>query len=166
MKISEKIGADIITAMKAKEEHRLTTLRMVKSALRSKEIDKREPLTDAEETQILATLLKQRRESVESFTKGDRPELAAKEQAEIAMIEAYMPQAAGEDQVREIVQTAVAHLAEIDRAEARPTRHGRRHEAGAAAHPGQRHEGGRQAGLRAGQGRAGEVMEHELDFWA
>jgi uncharacterized protein len=112
MKISEKIGADIIVAMKAKEEHRLTTLRMVKSALRSKEIDKREPLTDAEETQILSTLLKQRRESVESFTKGDRPELAAKEQAEIAMIEAYMPQAAGEDQVREIVAASIAHLAQ------------------------------------------------------
>jgi uncharacterized protein len=112
MSISEKINADIITAMKAKEEHRLTTLRMVKSALRSREIDKREPLTDAEQTQILTTLLKQRRESVESFTKGDRPELAAKEQAEIAMIEVYMPQAAGEDQIREIVQSAVAHLAE------------------------------------------------------
>ena len=112
MSISEKINADIITAMKAKEEHRLTTLRMVKSALKSKEIDKREPLTDAEQTQILTTLLKQRRESVESFTKGDRPELAAKEQAEIAMIEAYMPLAAGEDQIREIVQSAVAHLAE------------------------------------------------------
>jgi uncharacterized protein YqeY len=111
MTIAEKINADIIIAMKAKEEHRLTTLRMVKSALRSKEIDKREPLTDAEEMQILATLLKQRRESVESFTKGDRPELAAKEQAEIAMIEAYMPQAAGEDQIREIVTTAIAHLA-------------------------------------------------------
>jgi uncharacterized protein len=111
MSIAEKINADIITAMKAREEHRLTTLRMVKSALRSKEIDKREPLTDAEETQILATLLKQRRESVESFTKGDRPELAAKEQAEIAMIETYMPQAAGEDQVREIVTAAIAHLA-------------------------------------------------------
>jgi uncharacterized protein YqeY len=111
MSIAEKINADIITAMKAKEEHRLTTLRMVKSALRSKEIDKREPLTDAEQTQILATLLKQRRESVESFTKGDRPELAAKEQAEIAMIEAYMPQAASEEQIREIVVTAVAHLA-------------------------------------------------------
>jgi uncharacterized protein YqeY len=111
MSIAEKINADIITAMKAREEHRLTTLRMVKSALRSKEIDKREPLTDAEETQILSTLLKQRRESVESFTKGDRPELAAKEQLEIAMIEAYMPQAAGEDELREIVTTAVAHLA-------------------------------------------------------
>jgi uncharacterized protein YqeY len=112
MSITEKIGADIITAMKARDEHRLTTLRMVKSALRSKEIDKRQPLTDAEETQILATLLKQRRESVESFTKGDRPELAAKEQAEIAMIEPYMPQAADEGQVREMVQGALAALAE------------------------------------------------------
>src|ERR1700679_2846227 len=112
MSIAEKINADIITAMKAKDEPRLPTLRMVKSALRSKEIDKREPLTDQEQTAILSTLLKQRRESVESFTKGDRrPELAAKEQAEIAMIEAYMPQAAGEDQIREIVTTAIAHLA-------------------------------------------------------
>ena len=109
--IAERIGTDIVIAMKARDEHRLTTLRMVKAALRNKEIDKREPLTDAEQTQILATLLKQRRESVESFTKGDRPELAAKEQLEINMIEAYMPQAAGDEQVREIVQTAIAHLA-------------------------------------------------------
>jgi hypothetical protein len=109
--ISEKVTADIITAMKSREEHRVTTLRMVKSALRSKEIDKRGQLTDAEQIAILSTLLKQRRESVESFTKGGRPELAAKEQAEIEMIEGYMPQAAGEDQIRAIVETAVAHLA-------------------------------------------------------
>ena len=112
MSIAEKIGADIIVAMKAREEHRVTTLRMVKSALRSKEIDKRQPLTDAEQTQVLTTLLKQRRESVESFTKGGRPELAAKEQAEIAMIELYMLQAASEDEIRAIVQAAVAQLAE------------------------------------------------------
>ena len=111
MTIAERINADIITAMKAHEEHRLTTLRMVKSALRSKEIDKREPLTDAEQIAVLSTLLKQRRESVESFTKGNRPELAAKEQAEIAMIETYMPQSAGEDQIREIVRAAIAHMA-------------------------------------------------------
>jgi uncharacterized protein YqeY len=109
--ITEKITADIVTAMKSREEHRVTTLRMVKSALRSKEIDKRGPLTDAEQIAVLSTLLKQRRESVESFTKGGRPELAAKEQAEIEMIEGYMPQAAGEDQVRAIVETAIAHLA-------------------------------------------------------
>jgi len=109
--ISERVNADIVTAMKAKDEHRLTTLRMVKSALKSKEIDKREPLTEAEQTAVLSTLLKQRRESVESFTKGNRPELAEKEQAEIAMIEVYMPQAASEEQIREIVETAIAHLA-------------------------------------------------------
>jgi len=112
MSIAEKIGADIIAAMKARQEHRLTTLRMVKSALRSKEIDKRQPLTDAEQAQILTTLLKQRRESVESFTKGGRPELAAKEQAEIAMIEAYLPQAAGADQISAVVLKAIAQLAE------------------------------------------------------
>ena len=112
MEIASKIQADIITAMKAKDEHKLTTLRMVKSALKNKEIDKREPLTDAEETQILTTLIKQRRESVESFTKGDRPELAAKEQVEIGIIEAYLPQAAGEDEVRTVIQGAIAHLAE------------------------------------------------------
>jgi hypothetical protein len=111
MSIAENINTDIITAMKARDEHRLTTLRMVKSALRSREIDKRQPLTDAEQSQILTTLLKQRRESVESFTKGGRPELAAKEQAEIAMIEAYMPQAASEDQIRALVTAAIAQLA-------------------------------------------------------
>ena len=111
MTISERIDADIVAAMKAREEHRLTTLRMVKSALKSKEIDKREPLTEQEQTAVLSTLLKQRRESVDSFTKGGRPELAEKEQAEIGMIEIYMPQAASEDQIREIVTTAIAHLA-------------------------------------------------------
>jgi uncharacterized protein YqeY len=108
--ISARIGKDIITAMKAKDEHTLTTLRMVKSALKSKEIDKREPLTDHEEAQILTTLIKQRRESVESFTKGGRPELAEKEKLEIAMIEGYLPQAAGEDEIRAVVQGAIAHL--------------------------------------------------------
>ena len=108
--ISARVGKDIITAMKSKDEHVLTTLRMVKSALRSKEIDKREPLTDAEETQILTTLIKQRKESVESFTKGGRPELAEKEKAEIAMIEGYLPQAAGEDEVRTVVMGAIRHM--------------------------------------------------------
>ncbi len=109
--VGKRIQADIITAMKAKDEHRLTTLRMVKSALKNKEIEKRETLTDGEEAQILTTLVKQRRESVESFTKGGRPELAAKETDEIAMIESYMPQAASEEEVRVIVRGAIAHLA-------------------------------------------------------
>jgi len=112
MTIGEKIQTDIVVAMKARDEHRLTTLRMVKSALKNKEIDKREKLTDAEETQILTTLIKQRKESVESFTKGNRPELAEMERIEIGLIEAYLPQAAGEDEVRAVIQAAIAQLAE------------------------------------------------------
>ena len=109
--IGERIGADIITAMKAREQEKLTTLRLVKSAFKSKEIDKREPLTDAEEQQIITTLLKQRRESVEQFTKGNRPELAEKEQQEIVLIDAYMPQSASESDIRALVAGAVEHVA-------------------------------------------------------
>jgi uncharacterized protein YqeY len=109
-KIGDQLSTDIITAMKAKEADKLTTLRMVKSALKSKEIDKREPLTDAEEQAILTTLLKQRRESVEQFTKGNRPELAAKEEIEILLIDAYMPKAASEDEIRALVAGAVAQI--------------------------------------------------------
>jgi uncharacterized protein len=110
MSIGQKIQTDIIVAMKAKDEHKLTTLRMVKSALKNKEIDKREPLTDAEESQILTTLIKQRKESVESFTKGGRPELAEKERVEIGMIEGYLPQAAGEDEIKKVVEGVIVHL--------------------------------------------------------
>jgi uncharacterized protein len=110
MTIGEKVQTDIVVAMKARDEHRLTTLRMVKSALKNKEIDKREKLTDAEESQILTTLIKQRKESVESFTKGNRPELAEKERVEIGIIEAYLPQAAGEDVIRGVVVGAIDTL--------------------------------------------------------
>lgn len=108
--IGERVNKDIITAMKARDEFTLTTLRMVKSSLKSKEIDKREPLTDAEEQAMLTTMLKQRRESVEQFTRGGRPELAEKEQREIALIDGYMPQAAGEEEVRAIVVAAIQHI--------------------------------------------------------
>jgi len=108
--IGEKLGKDIVTAMKAREQETLTTLRMVKSALKNKEIDKREALTDAEEQSILTTMLKQRRESIEQFTKGNRPELAAKEQVEIGLIEAYMPKVASEDDLRALIAAAVAQV--------------------------------------------------------
>ena len=108
--IGKRVQADIITAMKAKDEHKLTTLRMVKAALKNKEIDKREALTDAEEQQILTTMLKQRRESVEQFTKGNRPELAAKELVEIGLIEGYMPKAASEEDLRAMVAAAIEQV--------------------------------------------------------
>jgi uncharacterized protein YqeY len=106
--LTQQIEKDIITAMKARETERLSTLRMVKTAFKNKEIEKREPLTDAEAQQILTTLIKQRRESVEQFTKGNRPELAAKEQAEIALIEGYMPKAASEEDLKKLVDEALA----------------------------------------------------------
>src|ERR1700760_803061 len=108
--IAERLNKDIVIAMKARAEHTLTALRMVKSALRAKEIDKREPLTEAEEQAVLTTMLKQRRESVEQFTKGNRPELAAKEQAEIVLIEGYLPAAAGEDEIRKLVDEAIHQI--------------------------------------------------------
>ncbi|GAA3746646.1 GatB/YqeY domain-containing protein [Terriglobus aquaticus] len=109
--ISEQIGKDIVEAMKAKETLRLETLRMVKSAIKNKEIDKREPLTDAETVAVLNTLVKQRQDSAEQFAKGNRPELAQKEQDEIKLLQVYLPQSAGEDEIRAVVQGAVAHLA-------------------------------------------------------
>jgi uncharacterized protein len=108
--IAARIEKDIITAMKARDAERTTALRMVKTALKNKEIDKRAPLDEAESLQILTTLIKQRRDSVEQFTKGNRPELAAKEAAEIVLIEAYMPRAAGEDEIRKLVSEIIAEL--------------------------------------------------------
>lgn len=112
MSLVERVHLDMVAAMKAREEARLSTLRMVKTALKNKEIDKRAPLTDAEAVQILATLVKQRRESIEQFTKGNRPELAAKEAAEIPVIEHYMPKVADEAKIHAIVQAVVAELSE------------------------------------------------------
>jgi hypothetical protein len=110
MKIGEKLRADIVVAMKARDEHRLTTLRMVKLLLENKKIEKREALTDAEETQILTTLIAEWQESVEALTKGGKLELAEKTRAEIGMIEAYLQQAAGEKEIRKLVQGVIAHL--------------------------------------------------------
>ena len=111
MSISEQIGKDIVSAMKAKETLRLETLRMAKSAIKNKEIDKREPLTDAEVVAVLNTLVKQRQDAAEQFAKGNRPELAQKEQDEIKLLQVYLPQSAGEDEIRTVVQGAIAHLA-------------------------------------------------------
>ena len=109
--LTARIDQDIIAAMKARDGERTTALRMVKTALRNKEIEKRQPLTESEAQQILTTLIKQRRDSAEQFTKGNRPELAAKENAEIVLIEGYMPKAAGEDEIRQHVQQTIAELA-------------------------------------------------------
>src|SRR5678809_233437 len=110
MSLSEQIQKDITAAMKARDEHRLSTLRMVKAALKNREIEKMSPLDDKESQQVLSTLIKQRKDSVEQFTKGGRPEMAQKETAEIKLIESYLPKAASQEQVMEGVRAAIAEM--------------------------------------------------------
>jgi uncharacterized protein len=108
MSYLERIQADLTTAMKAKDELRLSTLRMVKSALKNKEIEKIRPLDDMESLQVLQTLVKQRQESVEQFTKGGRKDLADKERQEITIIEAYLPAAPSDDEMHAAIENAIA----------------------------------------------------------
>jgi len=110
MSLIEQIQKDITAAMKAREEQRLSTLRMVKTALKNREIEKMAPLDDKESQQVLTTLIKQRKDSVEQFTKGGRQEMADKEAAEITLIETYMPKAAGEVEIVAGVKAAIAEV--------------------------------------------------------
>jgi uncharacterized protein YqeY len=110
MSLVEQIQKDITAAMKAREEQRLSTLRMVKSALKNREIEKMAPLDDKESQAVLSTLIKQRKESVEQFTKGGRQEMADKEAAEIVLIETYLPKAAGDAEVVAGVKAVIAEM--------------------------------------------------------
>jgi uncharacterized protein YqeY len=110
MTISEQIQKDMVEAMRGREELRLSTLRMVKAAIKNKEIDKRSPLDDKEAQQLLSMLIKQRRDSIEQFTKGGRQELADKEAEEIKLIETYLPKAMGEEQIAEAVKITIAEM--------------------------------------------------------
>jgi uncharacterized protein len=110
MSLVEQIQKDITTAMKARDEQRLSTLRMVKTALKNREIEKMAPLDEKESQAVLATLIKQRKESVEQFTKGGRQEMADKEAAEIVLIETYLPKAAGEAEIVAGVKAVIAEM--------------------------------------------------------
>ncbi len=110
MGLTEQIQKDIVAAMRGREELRLSTLRMVKSALKNKEIDKRAPLDEKEAQQVLSTLIKQRKDSIEQFQKGGRQELADKEAAEIQLIEAYLPKALGEEEITAAVKATIAEM--------------------------------------------------------
>ena len=105
------ITQQTVTSMKAHDAVRTGTLRLIKNALKNKAIEKREPLTPAEEQQALATMIKQRRDSIEQFTKGNRPELAAIEAAEIVVIEEFLPKALDEAGLHVLVTEAVAEVA-------------------------------------------------------
>jgi uncharacterized protein len=108
MSLSEKIQKDLVEAMKSKEELRLSVLRGIKSAITYKETEKIRKLDDAESIQLLQTLVKQRKESIEQFTKGNRPELAEKESKELAIIESYLPAGASDAEMDAAITKAIA----------------------------------------------------------
>jgi len=108
MPLLDQIQKDIIAAMKGREEARLGALRMIKTALKKHEIDAMKPLDEPTELQILNTLIKQRKESSDMFRKGNRPELADKEDAEQKLIETYMPSAPTAEEMDAAIAAAMA----------------------------------------------------------
>ena len=110
MSITSQVQKDMVASMKTRQELRLATLRMVKAALKNKEIDKRSPLDEKEEMQVLTTLIKQRLDSNEQFLKGNRPELAAKELEEIVFIEQYLPKPVGAAEIDAAVRAVIAEM--------------------------------------------------------
>jgi uncharacterized protein YqeY len=110
MRLRDKISEDLISAMKAKEAERLSVLRMMKAAVRNKEIDLRQELEDAQVLQVLLTMIRQRKDSVDQYSKGGRFDLSEKEAAEIKIIEQYLPAAPTDEEIGSIVEAAIAEM--------------------------------------------------------
>ena len=108
MSLAEKIQKDLTDAMRAKDELRLSVLRMVKSAITYKENEKLRKLDEPESIQLLQTLVKQRKESIDQFTKGNRNDLVEKEKKELAIIETYLPAGASEGEMDAAIAKAIA----------------------------------------------------------
>ncbi len=107
MSISEQVQKDIVTAMKSKDEMRLSVLRMIKSAFQLKQVEKKRPLDAGESIQLLQTLAKQRKESIEQFSKGGRQDLVDKETSELKILESYLPAGASEADIDAAISKAV-----------------------------------------------------------
>jgi uncharacterized protein YqeY len=108
MALLEQIQKDMVAAMKSREELKLDAIRMVKAALKKHEIDSMKPLDEQTELQVLTTLIKQRREAADMFRKGNRPELADKEEAELKLIESYMPAAPSDEEIDAAIAAAMS----------------------------------------------------------
>ncbi|HEU4477990.1 MAG TPA: GatB/YqeY domain-containing protein [Pyrinomonadaceae bacterium] len=107
MSLKQQIISDLTASMKAQDSARTSTLRMVKAGIVNREIEKGGELDDDEMAKLLRSMVKQRKDSVEQFEKGGRPELAAKEQAEIEVIEGYLPQGASAEEIEQAVSAAI-----------------------------------------------------------
>jgi len=108
MSLAERIQKDLVDAMRAKDELRLSVLRGIKSAIKHREVEKIRALDEPESIQILQTLVKQRKESIDQFTKGNRPELAEKETKELAIIESYLPAGASAAEMSAAITRAIS----------------------------------------------------------
>jgi uncharacterized protein YqeY len=108
MSLNDKVAADITAAMKAKDAARLSALRMLKAAIMNKGVEKGRDLEDAEVLQVVSSLVKQRRDSIEQFSKAGRTDLVDKETGEVAVLEAYLPPAATTEQIDAAVAEAIA----------------------------------------------------------
>ena len=107
MKLRDRINQDLTSAMKARDADSLRVLRMMKTAVKNKEIEVRGELDDPQVVEVLSALVKQRRDSIEQFSRGGRSELAAQEAAEIKVIEGYLPAALGEEEIIAAVEEAI-----------------------------------------------------------
>ncbi|MCX5851716.1 MAG: GatB/YqeY domain-containing protein [Deltaproteobacteria bacterium] len=105
--LTKKIEADMTKAAKTQDKARLSALRMVKAALHNREIDLKEAFTEKEAIQVLSSLVKQRKDSIEQFTNGKRFDLVRKEEAELAVIQEFMPSQLTEEEVRKIIENAI-----------------------------------------------------------
>lgn len=108
MPLLDRIQKDLTDAMKSRDEMRLSAIRMIKSALKKHEIDSMKPLDEGAEMQVLNTLVKQRRDSIDMFRKGNRPELAEKEENELKLIESYLPAAPTDEEIQSAIDGAIA----------------------------------------------------------
>src|SRR5438309_7473748 len=120
MNLQERIDSDLKDAMRAKDANKLGVLRMLKAALKNVAIEKggaSATLDDTEATQVIRKQVKQRQDSIESFEKGGRPELAAKEKEELAILNSYLPQAMSADQISKIVRETIAEVGASSKAQ-------------------------------------------------
>lgn len=108
--IKDRVKADLLTAMKAQEKGRVSALRLIQAAFKKKEIDSMKELDDASAVGMLQTMIKQRKESIDQFEKGNRPDLIAKEKEEISYIEAYMPKQLSAEELDEMVTAAIKEV--------------------------------------------------------
>jgi len=110
MDINAKINEDMVTAAKAKDKIRLSAIRMLKTALHNKEIDLMRPLNETEAMQILSALVKQRKDSIEQFAKGGRPDLVEKEESELKILQEFMPAQMSDEDVEALIKKAIADV--------------------------------------------------------